>query len=241
MSACELPAPGSCGPLSSPLSASCWPVAAVEFDEARARRRDSVDLVAEGLHQAGDLRFDLFQRAHDLANSLTRNVLEIAGLIDVRHRVGDAVLGFTRERAAGFFDLFDRIENRVRCFCRRADDGVKLIRGGRQMLVLDFVGAQRRDLQFGVADEPRQPFQLGEEAELRRRHVAAQRGDDALDDRLDLGAVDLPVLGCRHCLTGQRPLCGRSTAIRHGAHPQKSPMTLAIFCLRVAALNGLTM
>ena len=122
-------------------------------------RLDRVDATPD-IHHDGDVVFDEFHRGHHLADALTGQILEIAGLEDGN----DALLDFLAEqlllirrghlgqRGRRLIDRLGGFQNLLGGFFGAADHGAELAVDLGHFLAVEALAVQDRDFPLGAAD-----------------------------------------------------------------------------------------
>ena len=122
-------------------------------------RLDGVD-AAPDVHHDGDVVFDELHRGHHLADALTGQILEIAGLEDR----DDAFLDFLAEqlllirrghlgqRGRRLIDRFGGFQNLLGRFFGAADHGAELAGDLGHFLAVEALAVQNRDFPLGAVD-----------------------------------------------------------------------------------------
>ena len=120
---------------------------------------DGVDATPD-VHHDGDVVFDEFHRGHHLADALTGQILEIAGLEDRN----DALLDFFAEdlllvrrihlgqRAGGLIDRLGGFQNLLGRFLGAADHGAELAGDLGHFIAVEALAVQDRDFPLGAVD-----------------------------------------------------------------------------------------
>ena len=122
-------------------------------------RLDGVDATPD-VHHDGDVVFDEFHRGHHLADALTGQILEIAGLEDGN----DALLNFLAEdlllirrvhlgqRGRRLVDRLRGFQNLLGGFFGAADHGAEFAGDPGHFIAVEALAVQHRDFPLGAVD-----------------------------------------------------------------------------------------